>query len=142
MRPFRALALYVVLVGALVAAFTLCGPVGHAQGLATPDQVHAWISDYAWEYATPSYGHDALVADAERVARCESDHFNLAVINDGRLGRLGEVGTFQFLPGPRSIFWSTPSAAAGWDYWDAEANVAGGVWLISRGFGPRNWSCW
>ncbi len=82
------------------------------------------------------------MARSERVATCESDHFDVAVINDARRGLMGEVGVFQFMPGPHSIFWLTPSAAAGWDYWDSEANVAGAVWLISRGYGPRNWSCW
>jgi hypothetical protein len=113
-----------------------------AQEAFTEDDVHAWIDAYAWSYETASYPHDDLVVAAERVARCESDRFDERVINNARRGRLGEVGTFQFLPGPRSIFWSTPSAAHGWDYWDPEANVAGAVFLISRGYGPRHWSCW
>src|SRR5207248_1077206 len=109
----------------------------HADSV-TPDQVHVWIEAYAAKYASAAYGFDDLDADAERVARCESIQFDAAVINGLRLGGLGEVGALQFLPGPRSIFWVTPTAAAGWDYIDAEANVAAAVYLISRAYGPRH----
>jgi hypothetical protein len=114
----------------------------HAQEAVTSDQVIAWIDAYSLQDATTTYPYDALYRDSLRVARCESIRFDVAVLNNARLGSRGEVGAFQFMPGPRSIFWSTPTAAAGWDMWDAEANVAAAVWLISRGNGPRHWSCW
>jgi hypothetical protein len=117
-------------------------PIRAQEAPYTAEDVEGWIQAYSAEYATPRYPYVSLVADAERVASCESARFDSAVINNARRGRLGEIGTFQFMPGARSIFWSTPSAAAGWDMWDAEANVAGAIWLISRGYGPRHWSCW
>ncbi|HXI96324.1 MAG TPA: hypothetical protein VNG04_09365 [Candidatus Acidoferrum sp.] len=125
----------------LIISAELAVTTAHAESY-SPTDVHNWISAYASKYATPDFPYADLVARSERVATCESDHFDVAVINDARRGPMGEVGVFQFVPGPHSIFWLTPSAAAGFDYWDSEANVAGAVWLISRGYGPRNWSCW
>lgn len=139
MRTF--VAWFLALVLAVVLLFVATAPPSHAQELTTPDQVLAYIDAYSWQYATEAWPHDALAARATRVVNCESDHLDMAVINNVRLGRLGEVGSFQFLPGPHSIFWQTPSAAAGWDYYDPEANVAAAIFLISRGHG-RDWSCW
>lgn len=108
----------------------------------TSSQVDDWIVAYSVQRSSSSYPYDALVTDVRRVANCESGYLNVDVINGRRKGARGEVGVFQFLPGPRSIFWATESAAAGWTYTDAEANVAAAVELISRGYGPRHWSCW
>ena len=127
---------------ASVALLLLGACPAHAQEAYTQERVEALIDAYSARYATDAYPYPRLVADATRVAACESAHFDERVINNARRGRLGEVGTFQFLPGPRSIFWVTPSAQEGWDYWDPEANIAAAVWLISRGYGPRHWSCW
>src|SRR4051812_21281077 len=74
----------------------------------TRADVEVLISAYSAKYATAAYPYPALVSDATRVAACESADFDERVINNARRGRLGEVGTFQFLPGPKSIFWGTP----------------------------------
>ena len=124
----------------LMTSIVCDGISAHAQEVATADQILEWVDYYAAKYATPGYPYDALVRDSVRIARCESGGFDERVINNTRRGRLGEIGTFQFLPGPRSIFWSTPSAELGFDYWDPEANVAGAVWLLANGYG-RHWSC-
>lgn len=142
MSPAFRWSLWLACVWLLAGAMLFWTTTSHAAEIATPEDVHGWIAMYSAEYATPSYPYAALVRDAERVARCESDRFAIDVINDARLGRAGEVGTFQFMQGPHSIFWATPSAAAGYDMWDAEANVAGAVYLIAHGAGPGNWSCW
>lgn len=127
----------------LVLASLLMAHTAHAEEeTLTRTDVEDLISAYSEKYATEAYPYTALVSDATRVAQCETGGFDERVINNARRGRLGEVGTFQFMPGPKSIFWGTPSAAAGFDYWDQEANVAGAVWLISKGYGPRHWSCW
>jgi hypothetical protein len=128
--------------GLVLAVALLWTRPAHAQEAYTQERVEALIDAYSERYATAAYPYAELVSDSTRVAACESDHFDERVINNARRGRLGEVGTFQFLPGPRSIFWTTPSAAAGFDYWDQEANIAGAVWLIANGYGPRHWSCW
>lgn len=105
-----------------------------ADGPVLASQVIDWIYFYAARY-------EIAPSAPLRVARCESGGFSVAVLNGWKLGRLGEVGTFQFHP--RGIWWSTPQAAAGYSYWDAEANVAAGVWAIAQGYGPRHWAgCW
>ncbi|HKA57364.1 MAG TPA: hypothetical protein VKD28_02020 [Gemmatimonadales bacterium] len=133
-------ALLVVFLWLAFATNLICSRYAYAQTLYTGDEVLAWIDFYSAHYATGSYPYERLVRDSVRIARCESGGFDERVINNTRRGRLGEIGTFQFLPGPRSIFWVTPTAAAGWDYWDPESNVAGAVWLLANGYG-RHWSC-
>lgn len=134
------LAFVVVLLWLAFATNLICTRAAHAQALYTSDEVLAWIDYYAARYASESYPYARLVRDSVRIARCESGNFSIAVINNGRRGALGEVGVFQFRPGPSSIFWLTPTAAAGWDYWDPEANTAAAVWLLSQGY-ARHWSC-
>ena len=106
----------------------------------TRADVAGWVDDYAWWYETAAWPHDVLVQRALSVARCETGNWDERVINNARRGRYGEVGTFQFLPGPRSIFWLSPQGQAGYDYWDREANVAAAVYLIANGYG-RHWTC-
>ena len=137
-----------VLCVALALSAACYAPVAFAQEEAEPEQevtevtpgpvlasqVIDWIYFYAARY-------EIAPTMPLRVARCESGGFSVAVLNGWKLGRLGEVGTFQFHP--RGIWWSTPQAAAGYSYWDAEANVAAGVWAIAQGYGPRHWAgCW
>jgi hypothetical protein len=134
------LAFLVVLLWLAFASNLVCERVARAQDLVAREEVLAWIDFYSARYATQGYPYERLARDAVRIARCESGGFDVAVINNGRRGSLGEVGVFQFRPGPRSIFWSTPTAAAGWDYWDPEANVAGAIWLLAHGY-AHHWSC-
>ena len=111
-----------------------------AEGVSRAD-VETWADDYAWWYETDAYPHDALVAHVLRVAKCETGGWDVRVINNQRLGRLGEVGVGQFHA--RGIWWSTPQAVAGYSRYDVEANVAGLTWAISRGLGARHWYfCW
>jgi hypothetical protein len=106
----------------------------------TAQDVEAWASDYAYWYETAAYPHDALLRDVLRVARCESANFDSRVINNVRRGKLGEIGVGQWMPG--GIWSITPQAQAGYPVTDVEANVAGLVWAIAAGMGPRHWSCW
>lgn len=104
-------------------------------------QVIDWISAYSVKYSSPDYLYVDLFADSLRVARCESRQFDSDVINNRRLGALGEVGIAQFHPA--GIWWSTPQAQAGYSMFDVEANVAAEVWSIAQGYGPRHWVwCW
>ena|SRR5215831_12929984 len=96
----------------------------------TPTQVQDWIYAYSDKY-------DINPQIPLGVAACESLYFNVDVINNRRLGSLGEVGTFQFHP--NGVYWETPQAAANYSYRDPEANVAAAVYLMSQGLGPRNW---
>lgn len=123
----------------LTAALLFLGTAGQE---ASPRQVDDWIVAYSVERASPEYLYVDLVRDARRVADCESGHFDPEVLNGRRFGRAGEVGVFQFLPGPRSIYYQSEAAKAGWPMTDTEANVAAGVELIAAGMGPRHWSCW
>lgn len=108
---------------------------------ATREDVVGFADAYSWWYETPAYPHDSLVVDVLRVARCESGDFDPRVLNNARTGRLGEVGTGQFLPG--GIWSSTPQARAGYSVRDPEANVAALTWGIAHGFGPTAWrGCW
>jgi len=107
----------------------------------TQGDVETWVHDYANWYADGRYGYDALVSHSLRVARCETGGWDERVLNNVRLGRLGEVGVGQFHS--RGIWWSTPQAEAGYSRWDPEANTAALVWAISRGYGPQHWYvCW
>lgn len=110
-----------------------------APGDVTAEDVHQWADDYAWYYEQPAHPHDELLADSLRVMRCESGGFDPNVINNRRLGRLGEVGVGQWMP--RGIWHSTPQAQAGYSVYDPEANVAGLVWALSMGM-HRHWTCW
>lgn len=123
---------------ALLAALLL---IGGQQAEVTPQQVDDWLVAYSVERSSESYPYVDLVQDVRRVVECES-RFSPDVINGRRRGRAGEWGPFQFLPGPRSIYYASEAAQAGWPMTDTEANVAAGVELISRGFGPRHWTCW
>lgn len=130
-----------VLIALALAIFSLW-PAPASAGDYIAADVHFWIRAYAVWYANEAHPYPELVADVERVAECESVHFNVAVINNRWRGSRGEIGVGQWLPGPRSIWWLTPQAAAGYSILDPEANTAGLVWAISQGMGPVHWSCW
>lgn len=138
MRFYAILALWLAIVAA--ALFVAC-PVRAAEADVTVRQVDNWIVAYSVARSSASYPYRSLVADARRVIACESGE-DLDVINGRKVGARGEVGPAQFLPGPGSIFWKSSAAAAGYDYFDVEANVAATVELISLGYGPGNWTCW
>jgi hypothetical protein len=130
---------FAVFVG-IVAGVVLGAALGtHAQE-ATSEDVHQWVLDYALWYSSPSHPYDQLVADVLGVAACESVQFDANVLNNRRLGRLGEVGVGQWMPG--GIWLTTPQSKAGYSVRDPEANTAALVWAISQGLGPRHWSCW
>src|SRR5580765_1244143 len=88
----------------------------------TSNQIKDWIIAYSEKYDI-----DSNIPTA--IADCESVHFDDLVINNKRLGRLGEVGAFQFHP--NGVWFETPQALAGYSRYDQEANVAAGVWAIS-----------
>lgn len=135
----RTLAVIVALV--LAGAINVLGGATANAQEATEDDVHGWVQAYAVWYSSPDHPYADLVADVERVASCESIHFDAAVINNRRLGRLGEVGVGQWLPG--GIWRMTPQARAGYSVRDPEANVAGLVWAVAHDLGPHNWVwCW
>ena len=66
----------------LIISAELAVTTAHAESY-SPTDVHNWISAYASKYATPDFPYADLVARSERVATCESDHFDVAVINAG-----------------------------------------------------------
>lgn len=103
-----------------------------SEGPVTASQVIDWIYAYSDYYGYPAQ-------TALRVARCESAGFDVAVINGWRLGRAGEVGTFQFHP--RGIWWATPQAKLGFSRYNPEENVAAGVWGLSHGL-AKHWTCY
>lgn len=104
---------------------------GQARAQASPSEpseedIVAWIYYYA-----DVYGADA--DELLRVGRCESG------LSPYALGRLGEVGPFQFHPA--GIWSSTPQARAGYSRWDPEANIAAASWAFSRQL-QHHWTCW
>lgn len=112
-----------------------------APGDVTAEDVHFYIRAYAVWYSSERYPYTVLVRDVDRVANCETGGFDLAVINNRKLGRLGEVGTGQFHP--LGIWPNTPQAQAGYSVRDVEANTAALVWGVANDFGPTAWrGCW
>lgn len=101
----------------------------------------AWISAYSDKYGSESdansrYSADALYYHTRRVSLCETVGWT-KFVGDGGLS----VGPMQMHA--RGIYWSTPQGRAGYPREDYEANIAAGVWAISRGYGPEHWvHCW
>lgn len=92
---------------------------------ATWNDVEAWIVEDASDYGVSA---PWLLS----VAWCEARGNPYAV------GRLGEVGPFQFHP--RGIWWSTPAGREGLSPWDIRMNVRMAAWAFSRGL-SWHWSC-
>lgn len=88
----------------------------------TIDDVVNWTYAYAEYYELPSEAADDLL----RIGYCESRN------NIYAIGRLGEVGFYQFHP--RGIWNSTPQAKAGYSIYDIEAQVAAAVWVYKQGW--------
>ena len=91
----------------------------------TWDDVEAWIVADATEYGVSA---PWLLS----VAWCEARGNPYAV------GRLGEVGPFQFHP--RGVWWETPAGRAGISPWNLRENVRMAAWAFSRGLWTH-WSC-
>jgi hypothetical protein len=125
-RPALGLAVLLLGLGALRAS----GEAGAAARAAEPvswAQVEAWV----WEDAA-TYGVSGRWL--LWVAGCETGFSG----NPYLVGRLGEVGPFQWHP--RGLWWSTPAGRAGVSPWDIRENVRMASWAFANGL-SRHWTC-
>ena len=108
-----------LLAGLLLAASA--PPAANAHHVTSQDVIN-WTYAYSSKYGVGSGGAEDLL----RIARCESR------LNPHAVGRLGEVGPYQFHP--RGVWSWTPQAKAGYSIYDVEATVAAAAWLYANGY--------
>jgi len=71
-----------------------------------------------------------------RVASCETG----GTFDHSRVGRDGEIGIYQFLPGPYGVWSEIPIFRTWWDVYDLRLNIRGAAWAFAHGLSGR-WSC-
>ena len=93
------------------------------------------------EIVAAAHSYDVPAAPLIALARCESR------LDPSAVGRLGELGVFQWLPTPPGGLWEyTPAGRAGLSPRDVTLDIAMGAWAYAHGGDAlmvQHWvACW